>query len=178
MRILAFPLATVLALTIAAPAAALTKGQEQCPLELADAKLSQKLVSQMVDHEDGDDIDENVLTGMLEVYQTCVKREKVPQAQQDDYMTYVTEAIAVAEQTRQLKAAGINPATIDKAFGIGPGGRNPKPDEISDNDFERLASMLAQDGVQIEKLAKREIGLIGAYAALAADLWEVRDRLR
>ena len=178
MRKLTFSLAGVLALAIAAPAAALTKGQEQCPLEVADADLGRKLVSQMVDHTDGDEIDSEVLEGVLEVYETCVSREKVTEAQRDDYMTYVTEVIAVAEQIRQLKAAGINPATVDQAFDIGPGKRNPGPDELSEENFATLVELLAEDGIRIGDLPERQIGLTGAYAALAADLWKVCDRLK
>ena len=170
--------APALVLFVASPAAALTKGQADCPVQLADAELSKALVSAMVDQVEGDEVDEGVLGGMLDVYTTCMKREKVPEAQADDYMTYVTEAIGVAELSRQLKSAGIKTSTVDQAFGIGPGGRNPEPEELTETDFARLGSLLASEGIKIESLPERHIGLIGAYAALAADLWKVREKLK
>lgn len=155
----------------AVPAAAMTPGQANCPAQLAPKGLGARLVEEMLNFKEGQEADPSLTEAIKQVDDACVTREKVPAAQQDTYVRYVMARVSHDELARQLGAMNVPVAVIDRVFGIGPGQRNPAPDQVTEDQFNTLVAALEKAGVSIDKLPEPALGMMGAYVTVSGEMY-------
>lgn len=171
MRIL-FSLAAVLAVSAAPqPAAAMTPGQAFCPAQLAPNSLGPMLTDEMMTFKEGQARNPAIAQGIKQVLDICMKREKVRADQEDDYTKYIIARIGHDDLARQLGKMKVPTAIIDRVFGIGPGKRNPTPDQISEDQFNTLVTELAAAGIKVDSLPENALTMMGAYVAVSGEMY-------
>lgn len=169
--------ATSIAL-FAAPAAAMTAGQASCPVEKAPSGLAAKLVEETLTIREGQEADPVLSTALLQIDSVCAAREKVPTEQQDDYTKYIIARLKHDEMARQLAAMKVPVAVLESVFDIGPGKRNPTPQQVTEAQFNIMVAELAKDGVSIDQLPDRALGMMGAYVTVTGDMYRAQAAIR
>ena len=165
------PLAAVVAAFAAYPAAAMTPGQMECPAQLAPRNLGPLLTQAMIDYKEGEPQNPEITKGVKLVLEACIKREKVAANQEDAYLKYVIARVSHDDLRRHLGAIKVPTAVLDRVFGLGPGLRNPLPDQIAEDEFNTLVSELKAAGVELDSLPKNAITMMGAYVAITGEMY-------
>lgn len=166
-----FFLAAMIATFAAVPAAAMTPGQANCPAQLAPKELGPGLVDEMMNYVEGQETNPALTQSVKVVNDTCVAREKVQAADQDTYTRYVIARVSHDELVRQLTGAKVPIELLDRVFDIGPGRKNPGPDQISEAMFTALLDEMTKAGVDVDKLPERALGLMGAYVTVSGEMY-------
>ena len=155
----------------AQPAAAMTAGQANCPVELAPKTLGPMLIQEMLTYKEGQVKNRAIVDVVMQVLTACLKREKVSAAHTDAYTKYVISRISHDELARQLGAMNVPTAMLDRAFGLGPGLANPRPDQITDDQYNTLVPELNKAGVKFESLPQNAANMMGAYVAVTGEMY-------
>ena len=171
-------LAAAAAALAAFPAAAMTAGQANCPAQVAPAGTGAKLVEEMMNYKEGQDTNPALTQAITEVNDTCVTREKVPAASQDTYTRYVIARLSYDELVRRFAAMKVPVAVLDRVFEIGPGKRNPTPDQVSEAQFNTLVEELQKVGISVDKLPEMALGMMGAYVTVSGEMYRDQAAIR
>lgn len=172
-------LAAVTAAAFAAlPAAAMTPGQSNCPAQVAPANVGAMLVEEMLTYKEGQETNVPLTEAIKQVNDTCVRREKVSVAQQDNYTRYVIARLSHDELARQFVTMKVPVAVLERVFEIGPGRRNPTPDQVTEAQFNTLVVELDKVGVAVDKLPERALGMMGAYVTVASEMYRDQALVR
>jgi hypothetical protein len=62
-------------------------------------------------------------------------------------------------------------AILDRVFGLGPGLRNPVPDDITEDLFGNLVTELTKAGINLDSLPKDAMTMMGSYVAVTAEMY-------
>ena len=171
-------LAAAAAAIAALPAAAMTPGQANCPARVAPSDLGAKLVNEMMTYQEGQETNAALTQAIKQVNDTCVAREKVPAAQQDTYTRYIIARISHDELLRQFAGMKVPVAVLERVFEIGPGKRNPAPDQVTEAQFNTLVAELSKAGVSVEKLPDGALGMMGAYITVSSEMYRDQAMMR
>ncbi|MBX9885971.1 MAG: hypothetical protein K2X68_13465 [Novosphingobium sp.] len=88
------------------------------------------------------------------------------------YFGYVHGRMARDGLDARLKAEGISSELIDKALDIGPGNANNPATQVTQGDLRRVATALAEAGRDPAKVSPVGWGLISAWIAATAQMFD------
>ena len=171
-------LAATVAAFAALPAAAMTPGQANCPARVAPGDLGAKLVNEMMTYQDGKKTNAALTQAIEQVNDACVAREKVPGAQQDTYTRYIIAKLSHDELVRQFAGMKVPVAVLERVFEIGPGKRNPMPDQVTEAQFNTLVTELSKAGVSVDKLPDGALGMMGVYITVSSEMYRDQAMIR
>ena len=63
-------------------------------------------------------------------------------------------------------------------FEIGPGKRNPTPDQVSEAQFNTLVTELSKAGISVDKLPDGALGMMGAYITVSSEMYRDQATMR
>ncbi|KUR70471.1 hypothetical protein AQZ52_16790 [Novosphingobium fuchskuhlense] len=102
----------------------------------------------------------------------CAADQFLGEKERSAYFGYVLGRMARDGLDARLKAEGIPSGLIDKALDIGPGNANNPATQVTQGDLRRIANALAETGKDPAKVTPVGWGLITAWIAATAQMFD------
>jgi hypothetical protein len=102
----------------------------------------------------------------------CAADQFLGQKERDAYFGYVLGRMARDGLDSRLKAEGIPSDLIDKALDIGPGNANNPATQVTQGDLRRVSTALSESGRDPAKVTPVGWGLITAWIAATAQMFD------
>lgn len=177
MRLISAAAVAALALTLAAPAQALTRKQLDCPAKAVKPDVASRL-SELVlaDKENDPELDQQ-WDKLDAVVAACMKQTKVPAAQKDAYYEYAKLSATRTGFVQRITAAGIKPSLLDETMDVGPGRTNPVITDLKDEQVEKLIAAITASGIDILKMDEGIWPVVGGYLPLTSRVFQLEKEL-
>lgn len=111
----------------------------------------------------------DVLHGLVD---RCAADQFLNDKEREAYFGYVLGRMARDGLDARLKAEGIPAELIDKALDIGPGNANNPATQVTQGDLRRVATALGEAGHDPAKVTPVGWGLITAWIAATAQMFD------
>lgn len=162
----------LLLLALALPSA----GQARAPQALACAVIAapEGLDAQLADTALSLDAERNkpALDTLHGLVDRCAADQFLSDKEREAYFGYVLGRMARDGLDPRLKAEGVPSALIDTALDIGPGNANNPARQVTQGDLRRVANALADAGHDPAKVTPVGWGLINAWIATTAQMFD------
>lgn len=162
-----------LASVAAAKPAGWTMQQRTCPLKQAPAGLAAEVVKSMLPGATEENISDAAAQQLADVALACARQTKVSKERIDPYIELATWQLTSAGLGDAAKAKGLDPAMLDTAMNVGPGGANPGFESLTDAQVTQLMVALKARGVNVEALPEDVWQLVGGYLEATSRAWKV-----
>jgi len=114
------------------------------------------------------------LDALRTIVERCAADQFLNDKEREAYFGYALGRMARDGLDTRLKAEGISSALIDKALDIGPGNANNPATQVTQGDLRRVANALAEDGRDPAKVTPVGWGLITAWIAATAQMFDAQ----
>ena len=131
-----------------------------------DARIADVVVSQ--DNDRG----RPALNELRAITDQCGVDQFLSPKQRDAYFTYTLGRMARDVLDGRLAAQGLSAALVDRALDIGPGNANNPADKVTEGDLRHVAAALAESGKDPATVTAPEWGLITAWIAATAQMFD------